>query len=602
MKIILLQDEKKLGKKGDIIEASEGYARNYILPKKIGVEASSKNLNDLKLHKANEEKVAQENLDAAKALATELETKQVVVKIKAGEGGRTFGSVSSKEIATACKEQHGIEIDKKKIQLPESLKNFGSYEVTVKLHPQVAAKLTVKVTDPMPAMDENVIKRIMPHSLEAEQSVIGSMFIDAEAIAAATEQISGEDFYNRQYGVVFDTIVELNNEGKPIDFVTLQDRLRSKEDVPPEVSGLDFLTNLIAAVPTSANIKYYAGIVAEKATLRRLIRTNEEIANTCYSGKESLDTILESTESKINEVVQKKNVKEFVPIRTVVMNAMDKIEKASKLHGTVTGIATGFIDLDYRTAGMQPSDLVLIAARPSMGKTAFVLNIAQHVAFKQNLPVAIFSLEMSKEQLINRMFSLEPSVDAQKLRTGQLNDQEWERLIESAGVIGKSKLMIDDTPGISIAELRSKCRRMKQENGLSMIIIDYLQLMSGSGGRSSDSRQQEISDISRSLKAVARELSVPVLALSQLSRAVEQRPDHRPMLSDLRESGAIEQDADVVMFIYRDDYYNHDSPDKGISEIIIAKQRNGPIGTVQLAWLPEYTKFANLENDRKKDF
>ena len=432
----------------------------------------------------------------------------------------------------------------------------------------------------MPAMDENVIKRIMPHSLEAEQSVIGSMFIDAEAIAAATEQISGEDFYNRQYGVVFDTIVELNNEGKPIDFVTLQDRLRSKEDVPPEVSGLDFLTNLIAAVPTSANIKYYAGIVAEKATLRRLIRTNEEIANTCYSGKESLDTILESTESKINEVVQKKNVKEFVPIRTVVMNAMDKIEKASKLHGTVTGIATGFIDLDYRTAGMQPSDLVLIAARPSMGKTAFVLNIAQHVAFKQNLPVAIFSLEMSKEQLINRMFSLESSVDAQKLRTGQLNDQEWERLIESAGVIGKSKLMIDDT----------------------MIIIDYLQLMSGSGGRSSDSRQQEISDISRSLKAVARELSVPVLALSQLSRAVEQRPDHRPMLSDLRESGAIEQDADVVMFIYRDDYYNHDSPDKGISEIIIAKQRNGPIGTVQLAWLPEYTKFANLENDRKKDF
>ena len=598
MKIILLQDEKKLGKKGDIIEASEGYARNYILPKKIGVEASSKNLNDLKLHKANEEKVAQENLDAAKALATELETKQVVVKIKAGEGGRTFGSVSSKEIATACKEQHGIEIDKKKIQLPESLKNFGSYEVTVKLHPQVAAKLTVKVT----AMDENVIKRIMPHSLEAEQSVIGSMFIDAEAIAAATEQISGEDFYNRQYGVVFDTIVELNNEGKPIDFVTLQDRLRSKEDVPPEVSGLDFLTNLIAAVPTSANIKYYAGIVAEKATLRRRIRTNEEIANTCYSGKESLDTILESTESKINEVVQKKNVKEFVPIRTVVMNAMDKIEKASKLHGTVTGIATGFIDLDYRTAGMQPSDLVLIAARPSMGKTAFVLNIAQHVAFKQNLPVAIFSLEMSKEQLINRMFSLESSVDAQKLRTGQLNDQEWERLIESAGVIGKSKLMIDDTPGISIAELRSKCRRMKQENGLSMIIIDYLQLMSGSGGRSSDSRQQEISDISRSLKAVARELSVPVLALSQLSRAVEQRPDHRPMLSDLRESGAIEQDADVVMFIYRDDYYNHDSPDKGISEIIIAKQRNGPIGTVQLAWLPEYTKFANLENDRKKDF
>lgn len=453
----------------------------------------------------------------------------------------------------------------------------------------------------MPQVDETVIKRVMPHSVEAEQSVIGSMIMDREAIVVASDVVTGDDFYNKQYGVLFDTMVELNNEGQPVDIVTLQNRLKEK-DVPPEISSLEYVKALLDMVVTSANVKYYAQIVADKATLRRLISINEEIANICYAGKEPTDVILEETEKKVFNVVQKRNTGEYVPIRQVVVNAMDRIEKAAHLKGTVTGIPTGFIDLDYRTAGMQPSDLVLIAARPSMGKTAFVLNIAQHVAFKQNLPVAIFSLEMSKEQLINRMFSLESSVDAQKLRTGQLNDQEWERLIESAGVIGKSKLMIDDTPGISIAELRSKCRRMKQENGLSMIIIDYLQLMSGSGGRSSDSRQQEISDISRSLKAVARELSVPVLALSQLSRAVEQRPDHRPMLSDLRESGAIEQDADVVMFIYRDDYYNHDSPDKGISEIIIAKQRNGPIGTVQLAWLPEYTKFANLENDRKKDF
>ena len=261
--------------------------------------------------------------------------------------------------------------------------------------------------------------------------------------------------------------------------------------------------------------------------------------------------------------------------------------------GTVTGIPTGFIDLDYKTAGMQPSDLVLVAARPSMGKTAFILNIAQHVAFKANKTVAIFSLEMSKEQLVNRLFSLESKVDSQHIRTGNLSDAEWEQLIESAGVIGKSNLIIDDTPGISIAELRSKCRKYKMEHDLSMIIIDYLQLMSGSG--KSDSRQQEISDISRSLKSLARELSVPVIALSQLSRAVEQRPDHRPMLSDLRESGAIEQDADVVMFIYRDDYYNHDTDMKGIAEIIIAKQRNGPIGTVNLVWLPDYTKFANLQ-------
>lgn len=445
----------------------------------------------------------------------------------------------------------------------------------------------------MPTMEETVLKRILPHSVEAEQSVIGAMIMDREAIVVASELITAEDFYNKQYGILFDTMVELNDEGKPVDLVTLQDRLKEK-DVPPEVSSLEFVRDLITAVPTSANIKYYAGIVAEKSTLRKLIRLNEEIANTCYAGKESLEIILEETEKKIFEVVQKRNTGDFVPIRQVVMNAMDKIEKAAKNKGAVTGIPTGFVDLDYRTAGMQPSDLLLIAARPSMGKTAFVLNIAEHVAFRQNKTVAIFSLEMSKEQLVNRLFSLESKVDSQHIRTGQLSDQEWEKLIESAGVIGKSNLIIDDTPGISIAELRSKCRKYKLEHNLSMIIIDYLQLMSGSSGRT-DSRQQEISDISRSLKAVARELSVPVLALSQLSRAVEQRPDHRPMLSDLRESGAIEQDADVVMFIYRDDYYNHDTDKKDVAEIIIAKQRNGPIGTIELAWLPNYTKFANLE-------
>ena len=316
--------------------------------------------------------------------------------------------------------------------------------------------------------------------------------------------------------------------------------------------------------------------------------------STCYVGKDSLENILEDTEKRVFNLVQRRNTDSFVPIRQVVMNAMDQIEKASKNKGSVTGIATGFIDLDYRTAGMQPSDLVLIAARPSMGKTAFVLNIAQHVAFKLEQTVAIFSLEMSKEQLVNRLFSLESKVDAQKLRTGNLSDNDWEKLIETAGVIGKSNLIIDDTPGITIGEMRSKCRKYKLEYDLKMIIIDYLQLMSGSGGRN-DSRQQEISDISRSLKALARELSVPVLALSQLSRAVEQRPDHRPMLSDLRESGAIEQDADVVMFLYRDDYYNHDSEKKDVAEVIIAKQRNGAIGTIELAWLPRFTKFANMK-------
>ena len=447
----------------------------------------------------------------------------------------------------------------------------------------------------MPTMEENVIKRILPHSIEAEQSVIGSMLMDREAIVVASELISGEDFYNKQYGVLYETMIELNDAGSPVDLVTLQNKLKEK-DVPPEVSSLEFVRDLITAVPTSANIKYYANIVAEKATLRRLIRLNEEIANNCYAGKESLEYILDDTEKRVFQLVQKRSTEDFVPVRQIVMNAIDKIEAAARNKGSVTGIPTGFTDLDYRTAGMQPSDLILVAARPSMGKTAFELNLAQYMAFKKNLTVALFSLEMSKDQLVNRMFSLESNVDAQKLRTGQLNDQEWERLIESAGTIGKSKLIIDDTPGISIAELRSKCRKYKLEHDLSIIMIDYLQLMTGSGR--SESRQQEISDISRSLKALARELNVPVVALSQLSRAVEQRPDHRPMLSDLRESGAIEQDADVVMFLYRDDYYNHDSDKKGISEVIIAKQRNGPIGTVELAWLPEYTKFANLEHKK----
>lgn len=418
-------------------------------------------------------------------------------------------------------------------------------------------------------MEEALIKRVLPHSVEAEQSVIGSMIMDRDAIMTASEVITSEDFYQSQYGVLFDAMLELYNEGKPVDLVTLQERLREK-DVPPEISSLEFVRDLLDAVPTSANVRHYATIVQEKSMLRKLIKVNEDIANTCYLAREKTEDILEETEKKIFDLLQYRSTGDFVPIKQVVLNALDKIEKASKNKGTVTGIPTGFIDLDYKTSGFQPSDLILIAARPSMGKTAFVLNVAQHMAFKEGKTVAIFSLEMSKEQLVNRLFSLESKVDSQALRTGNLTDEDWAKLIEGAAVVGKSNLIIDDTPGISIAELRSKCRKFKLEHDLGIIIIDYLQLMSG--GKHSESRQQEISEISRSLKAVARELNVPVVALSQLSRAVEQRPDHRPMLSDLRESGAIEQDADVVMFLYRDDYYNKDTDKKNIAEVIIAKQ------------------------------
>ena len=442
-------------------------------------------------------------------------------------------------------------------------------------------------------MEEALIKRVMPHSIEAEQSVVGAMLMDKDAILTAAEIVSGQDFYQTAYGVIFDSMVELFNEGKPVDLVTLQERLKEK-DVPPEIASLEFVRDLASAVPTSANVKYYAQIVADKSMLRKLIKLNDEISNTCYAGKESLEAILETTEKSMFQLLQQRNTGEYVPIRQVVLNALDRIEKASKSKGTVTGIPTGFIDLDYKLSGLQPSDLILVAARPSMGKTAFVLNIAQYVAFKKDRATAIFSLEMSKEQLVNRLFSLESQVDAQALRTGNMKDSDWEKLIEGAGIIGKSKLIIDDTPGISVSELRSKCRKYKLEHGLDLIIIDYLQLMTGSVGKRSESRQQEISEISRSLKGLARELNVPVIALSQLSRAVESRPDKRPMLSDLRESGAIEQDADVVMFIYRDEYYNKDSEYKKQAEIIIAKQRNGPVGTVHLAWLGEYTKFANL--------
>jgi replicative DNA helicase len=441
-------------------------------------------------------------------------------------------------------------------------------------------------------MDESLIKKVPPHSIEAEQSVVGSMIMDKDAITTASEIISSEDFYQHQYGLLFDAMIELFNEGKPVDLITLQEKMKEKE-LPSELSSIDFIRDLMSAVPTSANVKYYANIVKEKATLRRLIKVTEGITNECYLNREKLEVILEETEKQVFDVVQNKSSGDFVSIKDIVIKSLESIESAAKNKGSVTGIATGFYDLDYKTAGLQPSDLILVAARPSMGKTAFVLNIAEYVAVKSHITTAIFSLEMSKDQLVKRIISMNSKVDSQAIRSGELQDDDWVKLVESARAIGNSNLIIDDTPGISIGELRSKCRKFKLEHNLGLVIIDYLQLMSG--GKKSESRQQEISEISRSLKALAREINAPVIALSQLSRAVEQRPDKRPMLSDLRESGAIEQDADVVMFIYRDDYYNHDSEDAGVSEIIIGKQRNGPTGTVKLAWLSQYTKFANLE-------
>ena len=439
---------------------------------------------------------------------------------------------------------------------------------------------------------EDLVGRVMPHSLEAERSVLGSMLIDPDAVEIASEIVKEEDFYARQNGILYRTMLEMSRKGVAIDPVTLQAKLREK-NLPPELYSDELIRELIAMVPSSANIKSYANIVAEKSLLRSMIRANEEIAGSCYAEQEEMETLLDKAERRIFEISQRRTASNFVPIRQIVLNAMDRIDQASRIKGNVTGLSTGFTDLDSRTAGLQPADFILIAARPSMGKTALVLNIAEYLTLREDRCVAVFSLEMSREQLVNRMFAMQSHVEAQKIRTGDLTETEWAEVIDSAQKIGESRLIIDDTPAITVAEMRSKCRKYKIEFGLDIVIIDYLQVMSGAGGRN-DSRQQEISDISRSLKALARELNVPVVALSQLSRAVESRPNHRPMLSDLRESGAIEQDADLVMFIYRDDYYNEDSEKKGIAEIIIAKQRNGPIGTVELSWQPQLTKFANL--------
>lgn len=441
-------------------------------------------------------------------------------------------------------------------------------------------------------MDESLLKRIKPYNAEAEQAVIGSMIMDKEAIIVASEIITADDFYQPQYQAVFKAILDLYNSRRAVDFVTIVNQLK-ENGVPPEVCSYDFVGNIIRNVPTSANIRQYAEIVRDKSVRRKLIRVTEDVANKCYLDKDELDVILDDCEKRVFEVTQNRNTGENEEIAKIVGDALTSIEAASKNANAVTGVSTGFADLDYKTAGLQPSDLVLLAARPSMGKTALALNIAEHAAVYNKVPTLFFSLEMSRGQLANRLLAMRSRVDATKIRTGKLNEEEWTKLVESAAEIGDSGLILDDTPGISISELRTKCRKYKVEKNIGLVIIDYLQLMSGGG--KTESRQQEISEISRALKSVAREINCPVLALSQLSRAVEARPDKRPMLSDLRESGAIEQDADVVMFIYRDEYYNHDSEDKGIAEVIIGKQRNGPTGTVKLGCQLEYTRFTNLE-------
>jgi replicative DNA helicase len=446
-------------------------------------------------------------------------------------------------------------------------------------------------------MDLGSLGRIPPQNIEAEQSVLGAILLDKEVLSNVTEIISGQDFYRDDHKEIFEAIMDLYERAEPIDLITVSEQLKARGSLDG-VGGLEYLTNLANMVPTTANAKHYARIVEEKSILRRLIRVSSEIVNMGYEASEEVSYVLDKAEKSIFDVLQKRNTQGFSPIKEVLIDTFNRLEELYNNKGFITGIATGFTDLDYKTAGLQNSDLVLIAARPAMGKTSFVLNIAQYAAIHAKVPVAIFSLEMSKEQLVNRMLCSEAMVDSQKIRTGKLEDSDWQKVARALGPLSEAPIYIDDTPGVTAMEIRAKCRRLKIEKNLGLVVVDYLQLMQGRS-KGHDSRQQEISEISRSLKILAKEINVPVLTLSQLSRAPEQRADHRPILSDLRESGAIEQDADIVMFLYRDDYYNPDTEKKNIVEAIIAKHRNGSTGTVELAWLGQYTKFANLEKFRE---
>ena len=434
--------------------------------------------------------------------------------------------------------------------------------------------------------------RSLPQSVEAEQSVIGSMIIDKNAIAKVLEGLEEEDFYRDAHKVIYKTILEMFRNDIAVDLLTLLEYLKST-DMLERAGGVTYITELSSSVPTTANLSAYIKIVSDKSTLRKLIKASTAIIEESYNNQSQVENVVDIAEKKIFNIAEKRTTKDFEPLSDVLERGFAQIERLFNNKGEITGVGSGFTDLDAKTSGFQSGDMILIAARPSMGKTTFALNIAEHAALREHKSVVIFSLEMSKEQLAYKLLCSEANVDMLKLRTGTLEDKDWENIAMAAGPLSKAKIYIDDTAGVTVMEMRSKCRRLKIEYGIDLIVIDYLQLMSGGAG--SDNRQQEVSEISRSIKALAKEMECPVIALSQLSRAPEQRADHRPMLSDLRESGSIEQDADIVMFLYRDEYYNKETEDKNIGECIIAKQRNGPVGTAKLAWLGQYSKFGNLD-------
>ena len=626
MKVVLKQDVKSIGKKDELHEVSDGYARNYLLPRGLAVAADAAAVNEVRTKAAASEHHAAEELANAQALAKKLNGQIVAIKAKAGQGGRLFGSVTSKDIAAALTQKVGEPVDKRKIVLDGDIKNFGSYEVEVKVYPKVTAKLTVKVEESAaarpqeifgirkggPAMPANNRSAVsgglnlsleslgvnLPYSMEAEQAVLGAAILDADIIPKMVETLRPEMFYARQNGEIFSEIVRLFTGSAPVDFVTLLAAVQDAAVFETEDAAKVYLTQLAETVPSLSHTDTYVKIIAEKYRVRQLMNAAKTILE--QTGEETdADLLLESAEQKIYEIRSGRDSTALTPISSVIIDTYAHLQEISGPNkDKYLGIPTGFNYLDTMLTGLGRSDLIILAARPGMGKTSFALNIATNVAKKQNVPVAVFSLEMTKDQLVSRILSSEAAIDSQAFRTGGLSTADWEDLARASEVLAKTHIYLDDTSNITIPEMKAKIRRINQDPArpdIGLLIIDYLQLMST--GKRTENRVQEISEITRNLKIMAKELNVPVIALSQLSRSAEKnRTDHRPVLSDLRDSGSIEQDADVVLFLYRDAYYdNGEETDATTAECIVAKNRHGEVGKVDLGWDGAHTRFTNVD-------
>ncbi len=606
MKVIFLADVKGKGKRGEVKEVPTGYAQNFLIKKNLAKEATKQAINELKGKQKSEEKAQAELLAEAKAVKVKLEQESTLVQFseKVGPDGRTFGSITSKKISEELNKQFGIKLDKRYIKLDHPIRTIGLIEIPVKLHKDIDGIIKLQIKEAVNELGGEIVPetselRVQPQDLIAEQSVLGSVFISPEKLIAVREYIDPEDFYKYAHRVIFKAMISLSDQNDAIDATTVRAILDNQGDLQ-NIGGISYLVELVNSVPTSANAEYYAKIVAEKAMLRRIISRLTEAVNQAYEGAINSEDIISGAEKALIDINERSNRSGFRKISDVLAVNYENLEVRSQQTTDVTGLATGFRDLDKITTGLHPDQLIILAARPAVGKTAFVLNIAQNVGTKMNRPVAIFSLEMGAESLVDRMLASEGMVDAHNLRTGQLIEQDWQNITLAQGTLADAPIYIDDTPGIKVTEIRARARKLDQEleEGLGLIVIDYLQLITGTRP---ENRQQEVSDISRQLKILAKELGVPVIALSQLSRGVEQRQDKRPVLSDIRESGSIEQDADIVAFLYREDYYDRGDKDEGQEqlvdntiEVILEKNRAGARGTVKLMFQKEYNKFSSI--------